>query len=111
VTGKERLMSVPKLRIILHIEKGNNGALTCKLYSIDQGTPDGFNANSVTFKDSTLEAKFDLFMASYEGKVSADGNSMTGTWGRANTRTPTRHDNCSALILRRPSDWIRLLGA
>ena len=68
-----------RLRIILHIEKGNNGALTCKLYSIDQG-PDGFKANSVTFKDSALEAKFDLLMASYEGKVSADGNSITGSW-------------------------------
>ena len=68
-----------KLRIILHIEKGDNGALTCKLYSIDQG-PDGFKANSVTFKDSSLEAKFDLLMASYEGKVSADGNAITGTW-------------------------------
>src|SRR5215472_3705451 len=68
-----------KLRIILHVEKGNNGALTCKLYSIDQGT-DGFRANSVTFKDLSLEAKFDLLMASYEGKVSADGNSITGTW-------------------------------
>lgn len=68
-----------KLRIILHVEKDSNGALACKLYSIDQG-PDGLKANSVTFKDSSIEAKFDLLRASYEGKVSADGNSITGTW-------------------------------
>ena len=68
-----------KLRVILHIEKGNNSDLTCKLYSIDQ-SPDSVRATSVTFKDSALEAKFDLIMASYEGKLSADGNSIAGSW-------------------------------
>lgn len=67
------------LRVILHIEKTENGSLTGKLYSIDQ-SPDSVRASSVSFKDSALEAKFDLIMASYEGKVSADGNSITGNW-------------------------------
>ena len=38
-----------ELRIILHIEKRDNGALTGMLYSIDQG-PDGISASSVVVK-------------------------------------------------------------
>ncbi|HEY6253652.1 MAG TPA: alpha/beta hydrolase, partial [Candidatus Angelobacter sp.] len=69
------------LRIILHIEKGDKGDLRCTLYSIDQG-PDGVRASSVLLKDSVLKVELDLIMASYEGKVSADGNSITGTWNQ-----------------------------
>lgn len=67
------------LRIILHIEKGEKGALTCKLYSIDQGV-DAVQATSVLLKDSVLTLKFDMITASYEGKVSVDSNSITGKW-------------------------------
>lgn len=67
------------LRIILHIEKGDKGSWTGMLYSIDQG-PDGIPFSSVTLKDSTLKVTVDLVRGAYEGKVSADGNSIFGTW-------------------------------
>ena len=69
------------LRIILHIEKGDKGVFKCTLYSIDQG-PDGVQATSVQLKDSVLKVGLDLLLASYEGKVSADGNSITGNWSQ-----------------------------
>jgi non-heme chloroperoxidase len=67
------------LRVILHIEKRDNGVLTGMLYSIDQG-PDGIPASSVIMKDSTLKVAIDLVGGAYEGKVSADGQSIAGTW-------------------------------
>ncbi|HKD78483.1 MAG TPA: alpha/beta hydrolase [Candidatus Angelobacter sp.] len=67
------------LRIILHIEKQDTGALTALLYSIDQ-TPDMVAANAVVFKDSTLKADFDLLQAKYEGTISADKQTITGSW-------------------------------
>lgn len=81
------------LRIILHIEKGDKGALTCKLYSIDQGVD--VPATSIVLKESAFKATFDLIMASYEGTVSADGNSITGSWIQGtkvplNFQRPTR---------------------
>ena len=67
------------LRIILHIEKRGDGALTGTLYSIDQG-PDGIPVTSLTLQDSTLKVTADLLHASYEGKFSADGQTITGNW-------------------------------
>jgi non-heme chloroperoxidase len=66
------------LRIIVHIEKLDSG-LTAKLYSIDQG-PDSIPVNSVTFQNSTPKLGVDLVKGAYEGKLSTDGQSITGTW-------------------------------
>jgi non-heme chloroperoxidase len=66
------------LRVILHIEKKEAG-LTAVLYSIDQG-PDGIPVTSVTLQDSTLKLNLELIRATYQGKVSADGQSITGAW-------------------------------
>lgn len=67
------------LRTILKIAHGENGAWKATLYSIDQG-PEGIPVTSITFVDSTLKFSIDLIHGAYEGKVSADGNSIAGTW-------------------------------
>lgn len=67
------------LRVILHIEKQDSGVLTAMVYSIDQG-PDGLTASSVALKDSILKVDFDLLRANYEGKISADGQTIAGSW-------------------------------
>lgn len=71
----------PELRIILKITKETEGVFKSTLYSIDQGT-DGIAANSVTLQDSVLKITFDRDMLKgvYEGKISADGGSLDGTW-------------------------------
>jgi len=64
------------------IEKGANGGWTGLLLSIDQG-PDrgtGVPANSVTLHGSNLKFTIDAARVTYEGKVSADGASIQGTW-------------------------------
>jgi non-heme chloroperoxidase len=59
--------------------KAEKNAWKAMLYSIDQG-PDGIPVSSVTFQDSTLKLGLELIRATYEGKLSADGQSIKGVW-------------------------------
>ena len=60
-------------------DAGNFAGWKAVLYSIDQG-PDGIPVNSVTLQDSTLKLGLELIRATYEGKLSADGQSIKGVW-------------------------------
>ena len=71
-----------EFRLIMKIEKGANGGWNGLLLSIDQ-VPDrgvGIPANSVTLEGSSLKFTINAARATYEGKVSADGASIKGTW-------------------------------
>jgi len=67
------------LRLVLHITKGDGGALKATLDSVDQAA-NGIPVTSITFKDSKLSLGIDTVHGTYEGKVSSDGLSITGTW-------------------------------
>jgi non-heme chloroperoxidase len=67
------------LRIILRLSPGADGVWKATLYSIDQG-PDGMPATSITFDKPTLKFSVNPIHGSYEGKLSAEGNTITGTW-------------------------------
>ena len=67
------------LRIVLKIGRDDNGALTASLYSIDQ-SPDPIPASSITLQGSALTAVVAGVHGSYVGTLSADGNSVAGTW-------------------------------
>jgi non-heme chloroperoxidase len=67
-----------QLRIILHVVKAGDG-WNGTLYSIDQG-PDAIPVSSVTLQKSNLKFTVDMVHGSYEGKISADGISIAGTW-------------------------------
>jgi uncharacterized protein len=45
---------------------------------VDQGV--NIPVNSVTFKDSRLSLSLEMIHGSYEGKISTDGNVISGTW-------------------------------
>jgi uncharacterized protein (TIGR03435 family) len=66
------------LRTVLKITKDDKGALQGTFYSIDQGGQ-GIPTTSVSFDGSALKYAIQFFDLSYSGKVSADGNSITGT--------------------------------
>lgn len=68
-----------KLRIVMQIERGGDGALKGKVYSIDQ-TPTPAGMTSVSFAGSMLKFAVDQFHASYEGTMSADGKTVAGTF-------------------------------
>jgi uncharacterized protein (TIGR03435 family) len=74
------------LRIILQVTKADKG-WAAKMYSIDQG-PQPFSATSITTDGSTVKYAVDMIGGNYEGKLSADGNSIVGTWTQGPTPLP-----------------------
>ena len=73
------------LRTVLKISKSGDGGWNALMYSIDQG-PDhgGIRVTSITVQGSILRYSIDPINGSYEGKLSADGNSVEGTWTQNN---------------------------
>lgn len=70
-----------QLRLVLHISKGTDGALKATLDSIDQGA-NGIPVNAVTLKDSKLNLDVTAVQGTYDGKVAADGKTISGTWSQ-----------------------------
>jgi hypothetical protein len=71
-----------ELRIIVRVTPVDSAQWNATLFSIDQ-QPDrgaGIPANSVTLQDSVFKFTVDMLRGAYEGKLSADGASITGTW-------------------------------
>src|SRR6185437_13845944 len=66
------------LRTVLKITKDDKGALHGMFYSIDQ-SGQGIPTSSVSFENDTLKYGIDFISLKYEGKMSADGNSISGT--------------------------------
>ncbi len=67
------------LRLVLHITKADAGALKATLDSVDQGAY-GIPVSSISLKDSKFSLGVDAVHGTYEGKVSTDGNTISGTW-------------------------------
>ena len=72
------LQAQKALRTILRVAKTDKG-WSAKMYSIDQGGMP-INVSSITLDGSTLKYAVDMVGGSYEGKLSADGNSIVGAW-------------------------------
>jgi non-heme chloroperoxidase len=75
------LASQRSLRLVLKISKSDGGGWKAMMYSIDQG-PDqgGIRITSIAIQNSILKYSIDSINGSYEGKLSADGASIAGTW-------------------------------
>jgi non-heme chloroperoxidase len=67
------------LRVIFEFEKDKNSQWSGKLYSIDQG-PEAIPVTSVVLQGSDLKVSVDAVRGVYDGKLSADGTAITGTW-------------------------------
>jgi fermentation-respiration switch protein FrsA (DUF1100 family) len=70
-----------ELRLVLHIAKAADGALKATLDSIDQNSK-GIPVSAVTLKDSRLSLEVAAVYGTYEGKVAADGKTVSGTWSQ-----------------------------
>src|SRR5580704_18513178 len=69
------------LRCVLHIAKGDHGGWNGVFYSIDQ-TPVGTPVSTVTLQVLTFRFSIDQMNAIFDGALSADGNTITGTWNQ-----------------------------
>jgi hypothetical protein len=67
------------VRMVLKVTHDDSGVLKARIYSIDQG-PTGDWADFITLRDSTVKFVVGMIQLSYEGKLSPDGTTITGTW-------------------------------
>lgn len=72
------------LRTVVKIEKTDAGTLKLVLYSIDQ-SGQGIPATSASFQDKVVKYSVATIDGSYEGRLSADGKSISGTWKQASS--------------------------
>jgi uncharacterized protein (TIGR03435 family) len=75
------------LRVVVKIATGDAGSLSAVMYSIDQGGQP-LAASAVSLQALTFKFSVPGIGASYEGKLSADGASMTGTFTQGGTPLP-----------------------
>jgi hypothetical protein len=68
-----------ELRLVLHIAKSADGSLKATLDSVDQAA-NGIPVTSISLKDGNLAFTVDSVQGSYEGKVSSDATTISGTW-------------------------------
>jgi uncharacterized protein len=69
------------LHLVLHIGKSDNGALKATLDSVDQAA-NGIPVSSISLKDSKLSLAVELVHGTYDGKLSSDGATISGTWSQ-----------------------------
>jgi uncharacterized protein (TIGR03435 family) len=67
-----------ELRLVAKISRAND-KLAATFFSIDQGGQP-INAASVTQQGTNVKIEMPAIGGNYEGKLSADGNGLTGTW-------------------------------
>jgi uncharacterized protein (TIGR03435 family) len=80
------LQAQKALRTIVRFTRTDKG-YTAKFYSIDQGaTP--IPVSSVTVNGSSVKLGVDMIGGGYEGTLSADGNSIVGTWSQGTNPLP-----------------------
>ena len=75
------------LRTVVKITKDDKGGYKADFYSIDQaGQP--LPVDSITMDGSTVKMALNLIGGKYEGKLSADGNSINGEWSQGPNPLP-----------------------
>jgi uncharacterized protein (TIGR03435 family) len=85
--GTEHTPDGHDLRMVLKIAKDEKGVLSATLYSLEQGEI-GPARGSVRFQEGKLRFVNDFPGLTYEGTMSADGNSMSGTMTYAKRSLP-----------------------
>jgi uncharacterized protein (TIGR03435 family) len=86
-TWQGTLIAGKELRIVFTISGAAGGGLTGMMYSIDQGAQ-GISASPVTLDGATVRFAVGAIGGTYEGQVSANGNSIAGIWSQGGGRLP-----------------------
>jgi hypothetical protein len=69
-----------ELRLVLHITKAPDNSLKATLDSIDQPGANGIPVKSVTLKDTKFSLNVEIIKGGFEGKLAADGKTISGIW-------------------------------
>ena len=90
-------------RMILRVIHGDSGAFKAKIYSIDQDFT-GDWVDSIAVRDATVKFKVGMLELSYEGNLSADGKTLTGTWTQGSGTPFTFQKTTQAAAWHLPAD-------
>jgi len=92
-----------ELRTVIKISMTDAEKLSAVFYSIDQRSP-AIPVNTITRNGSTLKMGITALNGTYEGRISADGNTIEGTWtqGASMPLTLTRATNETAWAIPEP---------
>ena len=75
------------LRTVVKISKADDGGYKAVFYSIDQGG-DGLPVTKITLDGTTVKMTLTMIGGTYEGKLSSDGKTITGTWSQGPNPLP-----------------------
>jgi uncharacterized protein (TIGR03435 family) len=75
------------LRTVVKITKADDGGYKAVFYSIDQGG-DGLPVTKITVDGTTVKMTLTMIAGTYEGKLSPDGKTITGTWSQGPNPLP-----------------------
>ncbi len=76
-----------QFRLVVHVKKDDKGAVKATLDSLDQGAM-GIPASSVSVTDGVLKFTIDGIQATYEGKLDAARNVISGNWTQGANSLP-----------------------
>ena len=79
------------LRTVVKITKADDGGYKAVFYSIDQGG-DGLPVTKITMDGATVKMTLTMIAGTYEGKLSPDGKTITGTWSQGPNRITSYPD-------------------
>ena len=97
-TWQGTLHAGKSLRTVVKIAKADGGGYKAVFYSIDQGG-DGLPVDSVTLDGTMVKMTLKMIGGTYEGKLSGDGKTVTGSWSPG----PPRSRSTSLAPPPRPS--------
>jgi CubicO group peptidase (beta-lactamase class C family) len=75
------------LRIQIHVKSDSAGQEYCSLDSLDQGSM-GIGCGKVAFAGDDFSFDVPAVIGKYAGKLSADGNTLAGTWSQNGNSLP-----------------------
>ena len=100
--GTLQLSGGRQLRIVLKVSRAEDGGLTALNYSIDQ-SPQPMRTADVRLRGNEFHYAVPSLGNSYEGKLSADGNSIIGNWAQTVPLNFTRATKETAWDIPQPA--------
>jgi hypothetical protein len=88
-----------QLRLLVHVDKSADGGWTGWLTSLDPGDPGVRTpADSISLEGGDIKIGVAQIRGRYEGKLGADGSTMSGTWFRLTASCEPRLNTLFAII-------------
>ncbi len=76
------------LRTVVKISKADDGGYKAQFYSLDQAGGNPLPVTQITLEGSTVKMSLTMIGGTYEGKLSADGKTINGTWSQGPSPLP-----------------------